>query len=184
MPKYIGTSKVEKKVGVCSYDLNLAKNIGVHDVFHVNFLKPYWRGAPFHPIDEDRQAASVKLVLIRIFPACLQTYLVLWAAHYAMLVSTQAGFTFLLLARWFLTTTHASLALLSIPDGTVISDEERMQRWMLAVTFTLMAGCVFQQEDGSISGREWWVLPRSVAATRSARCDQPILVEDTLVAFQ
>ena len=101
-----------------------------------------------------------------------------------MLVSTQAGFTFLLLARWFLTTTHASLALLSIPEGIVISDEERMQRWMLAVTFTLMAGCVFQQDDGSISEREWWVLPRSVAATRSARCDQPILVEDTLVAFQ
>lgn len=89
-----------------------------------------------------------------------------------MLVSTQAGFTFLLLARWFLTNTHASMALLSIPDGTVVSDEERMQRWMLAVTFTLMAGCVLQQEEGSSSGREWWVLPRSVAATQSARCDQ------------
>ena len=49
MPKYIGPFKIVKRVGATSYELNLAKNMRIHDVFHVSLLKPYVQGRGFIP---------------------------------------------------------------------------------------------------------------------------------------
>ncbi len=49
MPRYIGPCKVVKKIGVASYELELAANMRIHDVFHVSLLKPYVPGRGIHP---------------------------------------------------------------------------------------------------------------------------------------
>lgn len=78
-----------------------------------------------------------------------------------MAIPAQAGFTFLLLARWFLASSHATFAMVAILDGILIQSEQRAQRLMLAVTFTLIAGALLHQDEQAASaGREYWVLPR------------------------
>lgn len=77
-----------------------------------------------------------------------------------MAVPAQAGIPFLLLARWFLASSHAAFALLAVPDGILLSNEERAQRFMMAINFTLMAGALLNEEQAASAGREYWVLPR------------------------
>ncbi|CAL8465851.1 g5387 [Coccomyxa elongata] len=49
MPRYIGPYRVVKKIGQASYELDLAANMRIHDVFHVSLLKPYVPGRGVHP---------------------------------------------------------------------------------------------------------------------------------------
>ncbi|BDA51672.1 Transposon Tf2-9 polyprotein [Coccomyxa sp. Obi] len=49
MPRYIGPYKVVKRIGATSYELELAANMRIHDVFHVSLLKPYVPGRGIHP---------------------------------------------------------------------------------------------------------------------------------------
>ena len=49
MPRYIGPFKVVKRIGATAYELELAKNMRIHDVFHVSLLKSYVPGRGFIP---------------------------------------------------------------------------------------------------------------------------------------
>lgn len=49
MPRYIGPYKVVKRIGATAYELELASNMRIHDVFHVSLLKPYMPGRNVHP---------------------------------------------------------------------------------------------------------------------------------------
>ena len=41
MPKWIGPFKVMKRIGTSAYELELPRNLLLHDVFHVSLLKPF-----------------------------------------------------------------------------------------------------------------------------------------------
>ena len=47
MSRYIGPFKVVKRIGATAYELELAKNMRIHDVFHVSLLKSYVPGRGF-----------------------------------------------------------------------------------------------------------------------------------------
>ena len=49
MPRYIGPFKIKKRIGETAYELELAKNMRIHDVFHVSLLKPYVPGRGYIP---------------------------------------------------------------------------------------------------------------------------------------
>ncbi|CAL8467808.1 g7346 [Coccomyxa elongata] len=49
MPRYMGPYKVVKRIGATAYELELAPNMRIHDVFHVSLLKPYMPGRNVHP---------------------------------------------------------------------------------------------------------------------------------------
>ena len=41
LPKWIGPYKVRKRVGTVAYQMDLPKELKIHDVFHVSLLHPY-----------------------------------------------------------------------------------------------------------------------------------------------
>ena len=68
MPKYIGPFKVVKRMGATAYELELAKNMRNHDVFHVSLLKSYVPERGFVPpppqlTDDGQVEFEVKRIL-------------------------------------------------------------------------------------------------------------------------
>ena len=52
-PRYCGPYKVIKKIREEAYKLKLPTHLKVHDVFHVNLLKPYILD-PTHVLDDEQ----------------------------------------------------------------------------------------------------------------------------------
>ena len=49
MPKWIGPFTIVKRVGKSAYELDLPKNMKIHDVFHASLLKPYHENGRVQP---------------------------------------------------------------------------------------------------------------------------------------
>ena len=68
-PRYCGPYEVVKKIGAMAYKLKLPAHLKVHDVFHVNLLKPYIPD-PAHVLNDEQIVMPTQNTL-EIQPDCI-----------------------------------------------------------------------------------------------------------------